>query len=227
MIDVARSARYARRNPTRSVVPESPRKPRQRRRQNITANQVVADQVKALRSKRNVSQQQLANKIGETQSTVARIESGARSVTVDELFRISWALDVAPLELLAASFQPCEVPIIGKLRLTPSEAREWVRGARPLLGGDVRAYFENVSDEVATARREAWQRQEQEPLAPHTFRLGSPDPRERYEAQASLTELVLAGVAEAGDDESARAVEQLRSVKAWLDSRAAKEATDA
>ena len=69
--------------------------------------------------------------------------------------------------------------------------------------------------------------QQLEKLRPHTFRLGSPDPRERYETLASLTELVLAGVAEADDDESARQVEQLRSVKAWLESRPAKEATDA
>jgi transcriptional regulator with XRE-family HTH domain len=202
-------------------MPDAARKPRRRRRTNMTANQVVADQVKALRGRRGISQQQLADKIGETQSTVARIESGARSVTVDELFRIAWALDVAPLELLAASFQPCDVPIIGTLRLSPTEARDWVRGARPLLGGDVRAYFENVSDEVATARREAWQRMELEPLPPNSFRVGSPDPRESWETLASLTELALAGVVEAGDEESLRAAEQLRSVKAWLQGRAA------
>jgi transcriptional regulator with XRE-family HTH domain len=206
-------------------MPKRTRTTRPRRKKNLTANQVVADQVKALRG-RQMSQQQLASKIGETQSTVARIESGDRSITVDELFRISWALDVAPLELLAASFQPCDVPIIGTLRLAPADARDWVRGFRPIPGGNVRAYFENTSDEVAAARREAWQQMELEPLPPHAFRLGSPDVRERWETEFSLAELVLSGAAEAGDEEATRMAEQLKSVKSWLESRAKGGASD-
>jgi len=123
-----------------------------RRRTLQTLDGVVAQQIRTLRGDR--SQQWLADRIGETQSTVARIESGKRSIAIRELFVISAALDVAPVELLAASFQPSDVPINGKRRLPPAEAREWLRGERPLPGGDERAYWENVSDDEVRVRRE-------------------------------------------------------------------------
>jgi transcriptional regulator with XRE-family HTH domain len=137
-------------------------KPRTRRTLR-TIDAVVASQISALRKRSGKSQQYLADKIGETQSTVARIESGRRSITIDELLRISAALDVAPVELLAASFQPEDVPITGSLRLAPARTRGWIRGDESLPGGDERAYYENTSDEVVFARRQRLREIEERP----------------------------------------------------------------
>jgi transcriptional regulator with XRE-family HTH domain len=132
------------------------RRRNKRRRANLTADQLVADQIKALRHRRNFSQQQLADKLGWTQSIVARIESGARPISVSELLQISWALDVAPVHLLAASFQPQDVPIQGGLRLSPKDARDWIRGDTPIPGGDHRSYYDNISEEEWAERQKFW-----------------------------------------------------------------------
>jgi transcriptional regulator with XRE-family HTH domain len=103
-----------------------------------------------------MSQQQLADRIGETQSTIARIESGGRAITVSELLRIAWALDVAPVHLLAASFRPQDIPIQGGLRLAPKDAREWVRGETPIPDGDHHAFYDNIAEEEWAERQELW-----------------------------------------------------------------------
>ena len=135
---------------------ETRRRSRRRRRENLTADQLVADQIRALRDRRGISQQQLADALGWTQSIVARIESGQRTISVSELLQISWALDVAPVHLLAASFRPQDVPIQGGLRLAPKDAREWIRGETPIPGGDHRSYYDNISEEEWAERQKLW-----------------------------------------------------------------------
>lgn len=135
---------------------EARRKSRRRRRENLTADQLVADQIRALRDRRGISQQQLADTLVVPQSTVARIESGRRTISVGELLRIAWALDVAPVHLLAASFRPQDVPIQGGLGLSPKDAREWIRGETPIPGGDHRAYYDNISEEEWGERQKFW-----------------------------------------------------------------------
>lgn len=127
--------------------------PAKRKRRTLPSlDRVLAVQIRALRAKQGVSQQVLAEMLGETQSTVTRIESGDRSITVSELFRIAAALDAAPVELLAASFAPDEVPVAGKTRLSADHAREWVKGERPLPGGDEGRYWTNVPAGELTVR---------------------------------------------------------------------------
>lgn len=129
-----------------------PRTKTTRRRTNVTAAQAVADQVRTLRVRSGSgSQQDLADRLGWNQSTVARVESGKRAITVDELFALAVALDVAPVELLSASFDPTNVPVAGT-GLTPAEAREWVKGERPLPGGDEGRYWTNVPADELTVR---------------------------------------------------------------------------
>lgn len=121
-----------------------------RRRTNLTAGQVVADQVRDRRDRRGMSQQELADKIGESQSTIARIESGKRAITVDDVFKLAWALDVAPVHLLGAGFRGDSVPITKTLQLEPAVARGWIRGKIPLKEGNMRAFlFENIPDDEA------------------------------------------------------------------------------
>jgi transcriptional regulator with XRE-family HTH domain len=121
------------------------RQKRPRRAQNLTADQVIADQVRSLR--RGMSQQALADKLGWKQSTIARIESGDRAISVGDLLALSWALNVAPAYLLAGSFQSGDVPIHETLRVPPKHMLSWIRGGEPLPGLDYRAYFENIPDD--------------------------------------------------------------------------------
>jgi transcriptional regulator with XRE-family HTH domain len=53
----------------------------------------IADQVAARRRELGLSQQQLAELTGTTQSAIARLESGGRPPRIDTLLRITNALD--------------------------------------------------------------------------------------------------------------------------------------
>jgi transcriptional regulator with XRE-family HTH domain len=71
----------------------------------------LAAQVVAQRNARGLSQQELAELCGTTQSAIARLESGGRPPRVDTLLRIANALDCE----LAIELRPRTVP-----RRTPS-----------------------------------------------------------------------------------------------------------
>jgi DNA-binding XRE family transcriptional regulator len=53
----------------------------------------IADQVQARRTARNLSQRELAELVGTTQSAIARLEAGGRPPRIDTLLRIAEALD--------------------------------------------------------------------------------------------------------------------------------------
>ena len=53
----------------------------------------IADQVQAQRTGRGVSQRELAELVGTTQSAIARLEAGGRPPRIDTLLRIADALD--------------------------------------------------------------------------------------------------------------------------------------
>jgi transcriptional regulator with XRE-family HTH domain len=126
--------------------PQRPQK--KRRRTSQTADQVVADQVKSLRARNGgMSQQELADALGWTQSAIARLESGRRSISVGDLLALAWALNVAPVYLLDGSFQTGDVPIHRTLRVPTQHMRKWIRGGEPLPGSDYRAYYENIPDD--------------------------------------------------------------------------------
>jgi transcriptional regulator with XRE-family HTH domain len=133
-----------------------------RRPANITADQVIADQTRWLREQRGISQQRLADSLGWTQSQVARLELGKRAVTVSDLLALAWALDVAPVYLIAGSFTAGgDVPVTERLRVSPGDMRKWVRGYEPLPGTNYRRYFENIPDDEWFANRDlAEQRRE-------------------------------------------------------------------
>lgn len=57
----------------------------------------IAREIIALRRSRNLTQQQLANKMGTSQPAIARIESGSyRNVSLSFIRRIATALDAVP-----------------------------------------------------------------------------------------------------------------------------------
>jgi transcriptional regulator with XRE-family HTH domain len=53
----------------------------------------IADQVVEQRAARNLSQRELAELVGTTQSAIARLEAGGRPPRIDTLLRIADALD--------------------------------------------------------------------------------------------------------------------------------------
>ena len=53
----------------------------------------IADQVAQQRVARNLSQRELAELVGTTQSAIARLEAGGRPPRIDTLLRIAEALD--------------------------------------------------------------------------------------------------------------------------------------
>lgn len=52
----------------------------------------LAQEIRALRTKKHMTQEIVAQRAGMPQSIIARIESGGRSVSVDTLGRIAYAL---------------------------------------------------------------------------------------------------------------------------------------
>ena len=53
----------------------------------------IADRVTAQRNARGLSQRELAERVGTTQSAIARLEAGGRPPRIDTLLRIAEALD--------------------------------------------------------------------------------------------------------------------------------------
>lgn len=62
--------------------------------------QVLARNVRRLRTKRGLSQEALAEEVGLRQAQVSEIESGANNITLDNLHRLAIALGVRPCELI-------------------------------------------------------------------------------------------------------------------------------
>jgi transcriptional regulator with XRE-family HTH domain len=156
-------------------------------------DEVFAKQLKAARGKRP-SQQELADKIGEKQPTIARIESGKRSISVAELFRLCYGLNVPPIEILAAAFDPADVAVAGAVQLSPELARQWILGEYVPEGGNEAAYFENqpsVSEDERIMRRLAFRE------------------REKMKLRRSWAMQVLLGRAEALDEEARQDVREV------------------
>lgn len=70
-------------------------------------------------------------------SVIARLDSGHRGdvLSVPELFVLAAALDVAPLDLLAAGAPDGEVDLLPGRTVAVSELLDWVTGDRPLVPG--------------------------------------------------------------------------------------------
>jgi ribosome-binding protein aMBF1 (putative translation factor) len=66
----------------------------------------IAEQVVAQRTARNLSQRELAELVGTTQSAIARLEAGGRPPRIDTLLKIADALDCE----LAVELRPRGAP---------------------------------------------------------------------------------------------------------------------
>ena len=96
-------------------------------------DRVIGNQIRELRRKRGgLSQQQLAELLGETQSTITRIESGKRSIAVSEVYRIAAVLDCAPAYLLSGGLTGEAIPLTSgpEHELSSDAAFDWIVGRR-------------------------------------------------------------------------------------------------
>lgn len=57
-------------------------------------NEMLGSRIKALRSAKNFTQEQVADQIGVSRQKYARIESGVNSITLDILSKVAEVLDV-------------------------------------------------------------------------------------------------------------------------------------
>lgn len=62
--------------------------------------QVLARNVRWLRTKHGFSQEALAEEVGLRQAQISEIESGASNITLDNLHRLAVVLGVRPCELI-------------------------------------------------------------------------------------------------------------------------------
>jgi transcriptional regulator with XRE-family HTH domain len=70
------------------------------------------------------------------QTTIARIEGGSRTVSVDDAFVIAAALDVSPIHLLTPATGEQDMQPAPTTTRSPAQSRRWVLAARPLPGQD-------------------------------------------------------------------------------------------
>ena len=135
--------------------------PKKTRRTLPSLDRVIANQIRELRRKRGMSQQRLAELLGETQSTITRIESGERSIAVSEVFRIAAALDCPPYLLMTGGLTGEDVPVTAKERIDCAYAYRWLIGLEPPPGGNKHLYtLESIaadtSDEELDSLRLLW-----------------------------------------------------------------------
>jgi transcriptional regulator with XRE-family HTH domain len=124
------------------------------------SSDVVARRIQEVRRRRGWSAERLAEecaKVGAAQITaevIGNIERGRRdqhgrrrrTVSVDELLVLAVALNVAPTHLLVPldDEQPYQVT---PTRVEPAGAvRDWIRGAWPLGGVDLRDFYSEVPE---------------------------------------------------------------------------------
>lgn len=136
----------------------------------VTPVASIAQRVKELRGRRGWTAAQLGKELARhglrwDRFAVANLESGKRqNVTVNELFALARALDVAPTNLLVPlDDRPYQVT---EDRVENADTvRAWVRGEAPLSGADERTFFAEVSAHDMRKRIDAYK--ERLDIGPH------------------------------------------------------------
>lgn len=70
---------------------------------------IIKNNIRALRKKTGLTQEQLAEKIGISQVHLGRLENNARSMDLEQVENIAKALGVQPLDILPQAWQPEEI----------------------------------------------------------------------------------------------------------------------
>jgi transcriptional regulator with XRE-family HTH domain len=132
----------------------------------LTFSESVARRVRQLRERHGFSQQDLVTKLQNfglpiDRSAIARLEVGKRGLIVEELMRLAFVLDVAPVHLLVDPDGEESIAPTPHSEVSPAEARAWICGRMPLVPQDPRMFwferpkaeFEAVRDFLESAER--------------------------------------------------------------------------
>jgi transcriptional regulator with XRE-family HTH domain len=124
-----------------------------------SSTQTVARQVREARTRRGWSTAELARacaRLGAphiTRSSLANLEGGRRSdVALQDVFVLAAALGVAPVHLMVPTDKREDLDldlyqVVGDLVMTPTQARDWIRGTFCPPGTDPRDYYGFVPPE--------------------------------------------------------------------------------
>ena len=70
---------------------------------------IIKNNIRQLRKKAGLTQEQLAEKIGISQVHLGRLENNARSMDLEQVEKIASALGCKPLDVLPTAWQPEEI----------------------------------------------------------------------------------------------------------------------
>jgi len=109
------------------------------------AHEVARHRVKALRAQRQWGQEELARRLQEVghpinRATIAKIESGARVVTLDEVLVFAVVFDISPLHLIVPEDPTEVVAVTPSVSATAAKLRRWWRGYEALPEQDANLY---------------------------------------------------------------------------------------
>ncbi len=72
-------------------------------------DKIIKNNIRELRKKKGLTQQQLAKKLGISQVHLGRLETNARSMDLEQVEKIAEALEVKPFDILPTEWQPEEI----------------------------------------------------------------------------------------------------------------------
>jgi transcriptional regulator with XRE-family HTH domain len=107
-----------------------------------------AERLREVRERKLWRQKDLARRLNELgfpldRVAISKIESKQRSVKIDELAAIAFALDVSPNHLLTSYDQEARIRVTGMARpVVPGVARRWIAGYWTLPGQEDDKFFE-------------------------------------------------------------------------------------
>jgi transcriptional regulator with XRE-family HTH domain len=110
----------------------------------------MTGQLSDVRGRRGLTADQLANRcqeLGATRidrSVIAKIESRARNVSLDEAIALAAALDIALIHLISPMDDNQEVAVTPELLVPAPAFRAWVRGQEPLPGQEDKPFRTEV-----------------------------------------------------------------------------------
>lgn len=118
-------------------------------------SELVGRSVKRLREANGWSQRDFAERMKALgiplhHATVAKVEKGTRRVDLDELLKLAYALNVAPVHLFVPTdeyIDTLQVDVTPEVTVGPYVLRKWIRGELPIADQDQRRYFAFMPNE--------------------------------------------------------------------------------
>ncbi len=120
-----------------------------------TPSDLIAERIRKLREDRGMTVAELAARCKAagmprlTAQVLYKLEGqranrNPRPVAVDELLVLAFALDIAPVHLIAGLDDDEPLPVSPDWTVDAPGARKWIRGLVPLSGGDKKRFEANV-----------------------------------------------------------------------------------